>query len=104
MGRTLQLKILELDEERDRLVMSNRKNTLTGRKMDHTVPSQSSCWISASLGMHARAVVCPSMVGQACIVHVCMVMPPRPGISRSQGRQGGPGNRLHKGIAVGKLC
>jgi ribosomal protein S1 len=37
VGKTLEMKILELDQERDRLVMSNRKNTMQSSKTKHAV-------------------------------------------------------------------
>ena len=46
VGRMLQMKILELDQERDRLVMSNRKNTMQSSKTKHAVRG---CCPSASL-------------------------------------------------------
>ena len=39
VGQRMQLKILELDEEKDRLVLSNRKNTFSSRKLDYNVRS-----------------------------------------------------------------
>lgn len=37
VGTTMSLKILEADEEKDRLVLSNRKNTFSSRKMNYNV-------------------------------------------------------------------
>lgn len=44
VGQRMQLKILELDEEKDRLVLSNRKNNFSSRKLDYNVRAPWPAW------------------------------------------------------------
>ena len=56
VGQRMQLKILELDEEKDRLVLSNRKNTFSSRKIDYNVRARGLPGFILPSVHHARAL------------------------------------------------